>query len=319
MSKLTPFWRFIEARPGPLAVAKEWRDQLGPIYELMRPFLRPTDRRAKGYPHPDPRMPPLRVVCHRNGSVVAVDRDDPEIRIELTDTDLVLFEVNWRSLRAAIATALGLEVSRASATPENNVLHIGAWHPKPAATYPVVLVCCTDQAPQQKAVVELTLDADKPTMILTSTRGLWTGELEDYCRRRKCVLVPLDEVIEVNGASLVAGEAWRGFLEVFAIHGQIKLPANFSNRRPKRRRGEPAAKIEAIRNALVEHIRRARDHAFAAIGQGREPELLPRPLKKELAQLAGVSDYDVSRYLKDRQLARLWQIANSLEDVMKFG
>ncbi|MCC7407615.1 MAG: hypothetical protein IT442_06060, partial [Phycisphaeraceae bacterium] len=202
---------------------------------------------------------------------------------------------------------------------DGKVLHVGVWRPKRAATYPVVLICCTDQAPLQKAVIGLTLDAGKPTMILTPTRGLWTDELEGFCQQRKCVLVPLDEVIDVTDTGLAAGAAWQGFLDAFAVHGEIKPRGNFSNR-PKPKRAARAAKIEALKKVLVQHIRVARDHAYSLKQAGREPMLLPRPSKGQLAKSAGVKDYHISKcFDDDPQLPVLWDIAGDLYQVMQFG
>jgi CheY-like chemotaxis protein len=89
---------------------------------------------------------------------------------------------------------------------------------------------------------------------------------------------------------------------------------------PTRKRGERAAAIEAIRTELVEHIRSAHRHAFAALDHGKVPDLLPRPLKKDLAGRLAIPRYTVARCFGDSQeLRSLWTIAADLEQVMRVG
>ena len=91
--------------------------------------------------------------------------------------------------------------------------------------------------------------------------------------------------------------------------------------RRSRKRAERAANIELLRKELIEHIRAARDHAQAAIDFGREPELLPRPSRRDLAERAGINEAAVSRCFNDpaaTELNVLWNTAEELEAVMKF-
>lgn len=87
-----------------------------------------------------------------------------------------------------------------------------------------------------------------------------------------------------------------------------------------KKRANRATAIEAVKNELVEHIRSARHHARAAADQGKGPELLPRPLKKDLARLLGLKAHTVTRCFQDRpELRVLWEAADDLDQVMKLG
>ena len=92
-----------------------------------------------------------------------------------------------------------------------------------------------------------------------------------------------------------------------------------ATRRLKRR--DRAAGIDALRKELVQHIKAAREFAQAAIDEGREPQLLPRPLRTDLAERLGMSNSAVSRCFNDSaaaELKLLWKTAGDLEAVMKF-
>lgn len=87
-----------------------------------------------------------------------------------------------------------------------------------------------------------------------------------------------------------------------------------------KKRADRAAAIEALKRELVEHVRSARRYALATTDQGKCPELLPRPLKKDLARLLGLKAHTVTRCFKDnRELRMLWAVAGDLDQVMKFG
>lgn len=92
-------------------------------------------------------------------------------------------------------------------------------------------------------------------------------------------------------------------------------------RRPTKKRADRAANIELLRRELVEHLRAARDHAFAAKEGTGQPELLPRPTQKALGEQTGLSEPDVSRCLNDEKAAELrlyWEMADDLDQIMKF-
>jgi hypothetical protein len=91
--------------------------------------------------------------------------------------------------------------------------------------------------------------------------------------------------------------------------------------KPPRKRGEPAAKIELLVREVSAHLHAARAHAFSLQDLGREPELLPRPTQKELAERCGLSKTGVSRCVNDpdaKLLQLLWETALHLDQVMMF-
>jgi len=88
-----------------------------------------------------------------------------------------------------------------------------------------------------------------------------------------------------------------------------------------RKRSQRTATIELLQKALIEHIKSARDYAWASIDAGKGPKLLTPPLKKELARQAKVSPASVSRCFSDpsaHQLRLLWETAGDLEQILRF-
>lgn len=94
-------------------------------------------------------------------------------------------------------------------------------------------------------------------------------------------------------------------------------------KKPKaKKRGERAAKIEALENELIQHLRDARDHARSTQDLTGTPVLLPRPSQKELAVRTNMSESDVSRCLSDndaRELRVYWETAADLNKLLSYG
>lgn len=94
-----------------------------------------------------------------------------------------------------------------------------------------------------------------------------------------------------------------------------------TRRPPPRKRSGRAEKIERLVRELVEHLRAARDHAFATRDATGTPALLPRPSQTALARRAGLTKYDVTRCLQDtaaRELQLYWGLAEDLDRIMTF-
>ena len=90
---------------------------------------------------------------------------------------------------------------------------------------------------------------------------------------------------------------------------------------PAKKRAERAAKIEALKNELIEHLQAARNHAHSTKQQTGTPKLLPRPTQKALAKRAKMTEADVSRCLKDesaRELKLDWNTAADLDLIMNW-
>lgn len=89
-----------------------------------------------------------------------------------------------------------------------------------------------------------------------------------------------------------------------------------------KKRADRSGNIEALKLEMIEVIRAQREHARSATDFGREPELLPRPSRRELAERIGITEAAVSRCFSDRaapELNLLWETAGDLDAVLRFG
>ena len=111
-------------------------------------------------------------------------------------------------------------------------------------------------------------------------------------------------------------------LDIAFVEGRIHdagLGEDVSKPRRVKKRACRAANIEALRQAIVEHLRAARDHAFDAEERFGQARLLPRPTQKALGMETGLTESDVSRCLNDpeaRELRLYWDVAGDLGRIM---
>lgn len=129
-----------------------------------------------------------------------------------------------------------------------------------------------------------------------------------------CMVVALEQVVIQNDSGYTVD--WNSIEDLFAGHiADDDVPT-----KSRKKRGTRTAKIEQLRDELKRHLASAADHAIAtAEGEGYAA-LLPRPTKSELAKLAGVSKYDVTRCFADptaSELRLLWDTADNLEAVLR--
>lgn len=123
--------------------------------------------------------------------------------------------------------------------------------------------------------------------------------------------VALEEIFKWNGEHLV--------FDPSIIEYRLSQLDAAKPKRPPKKRGVRAAKIEKLERVLIEHLQAARDHAFTRKEQTGLPELLPRPTQQQLAEMLGITKSDVSRCLNDpsaRELQVYWNLADDLDRIM---
>ena len=299
----------------------EWRDRAQGALCALKGMLAPLERRARIYPNPRGGQP-LKIVRHRNGTVVAVDESDWRNRVNLQPGDDVLYRLDLRALRKALCDALdGVNIGKTAVDQTAHYLQLGNWEPKKAASFPVYLLLCASRNALRQQVLELQHQCRRPgAILLTPSRVNWSDTIEAAARSGKMLLVPICEVVEFTGGKLAETECWEEYLQAFAQMVRLTLPSNYRNKRPNARRASLMAKAEKVRKALVDHIRSARDGVVASIDAEAGARLVRFLTKSDLAKLADLEPYHVTRcFAADPQLERLYQIANDPEELLRFG
>jgi hypothetical protein len=317
------FWQWLESRPDRTAVMAEWQHVAGGCVDAVTALLQPLERAATAYPNPRPHGQPMKVVRHAEDDVVAIDPDDYQHRLGLADADIVLYQLNLRAVRSMLCQTLdGVNIAKTPVDQGSGVLQIGNWEPKKSASFPVFLMICRHRGVLREELLQLQAKCDRVgAILLTPSRMNWDDSIDALARSKKMLLVPLAEVIEPVGGAFRETPAWAEYVQGFAQMVKLTLPSNYRNKKPTPMRGTRAANIEKLEKALEKHLIAARDHAFAMVDRGKQPELLPRPEQQELAKLICSNTSAVSRCLGDPRatvLKLLWDTADSLEGVMHY-
>lgn len=317
MSSANQFWQAFELVPGLATSAWEWRVHLAGDSAVARRILRRTGDRVDclpigaGEPH--------FVVAHSNARVVAVAPDTNETTCIKVD-DLAVLAINARALRRELATALALRTSTTTIERPSR-FRVGTWEPQPSTAFPVFFAAEPDGESYDADIGVVATALDGPAIVLVPTRSVCSDRLIDASRRRGILIVPLTDVIDVDGDELTATEAWPDHLGAFCQLADVKLPSAFSNKRPTRKRASRAANIEALRVELVAEIRSRRDMLREAEDNGRNQVLPASPTKSELGVRVGLRPDAVSRCFSDStagDLKVLYDMLESPEDVRRF-
>jgi hypothetical protein len=140
-----------------------------------------------------------------------------------------------------------------------------------------------------------------------------------------------DTRIEVVPAIIPLGDvlSWKGTVIHFdhahvaaVLSEHCAAVATTDTDRPVRKRATRTATIDLLIRHMIEHVKAARDHALTTSRYRGEAELLPRPTKRQLGRMIGVSEVSVGRCFTDptaRELRFLWELAGGLERLLEHG
>ena len=146
MSDLDQLWEFLEHQPVLAGVIAQWRDWLGPAFDVTKNFfLRRTGDISNTYPCPAPRAEgcPRRVVIHADNDIVAVCGNwPPECeKIQLSRDDLAIYELRLDSIARHVARACGFDGPSGEVVDGlDGVRSIGTFTPSTGARAPAYLV-----------------------------------------------------------------------------------------------------------------------------------------------------------------------------------
>jgi hypothetical protein len=199
MSELSRFWSGLEALPGLAGVRLEWQQVWGDHWEVGQHFLRASREPAATYPCPSPGGDgcPRGVIVHGEQDIVAVCRARPRgcDDLRLAKADIVVWELDWRRLSAAVATALGL-------TPLSRPDHVLpqtwriGWHYLVGGQR--VAVCLTIQHDPQgfsAALSRLRAALRLPIILASPTAALCRDDSTDLLQRTGICLLALDQCL----------------------------------------------------------------------------------------------------------------------------
>lgn len=248
---------------------------------------------------------------HRVGSITYPDgqtrfftRCPENGRLEVDREHLLQWHVDFAPIFKALANGYGIKAESEEVVP-NRVWKIG--RAAIGGRSRVAWVARGLSWPDARKVAELLPKGKSPVLFLLGLRP--ENGLIDL---RPDSIIELRDVMSLCNGKLVFDRE--------GADDQLSAVPEPAKKTPKKR-ATRAATIDALQRELTAHLIAARDHAHAGTQRGDPPELLPRPMQKDLADRLGVPESAVSRALHDpaAHLVRvLWDTANNLDQVLKF-
>ena len=224
--KLTNFCEVICNRHRNSNVIKGWQNSLQEEFAPLRSYFRPLDQLAHFYPGKD-QYESYRIVIHRDGSIVGVDDEDWDNRIQLTQSDIVLYEFNRDLFRDSLCAAFGLQPSKIPIPEMARIIHLGYWEPEKSARFPVDLLLPGAFNLRDKVFEQIVNKTEFAQILLVPSRNHWDGTLGDLAKKHNILLVPLDEVIWLEDGKICPTPLWPEYLTAFCQMVDISLPSRY--------------------------------------------------------------------------------------------
>lgn len=139
-------------------------------------------------------------------------RKCPDIRLE--QTDLIVYELDWRQLGSAIQEALELTAGYLTDPAIPNYAVIGQYRPTAIDTFLAVLVTGSEERDLESRVDTITVRAGRPFILLLPTRRFFNPAIEARMKDHASALLPLDEILtfSVENGFECAGSPWDALL-----------------------------------------------------------------------------------------------------------
>ena len=195
-SRPTGIWHAFEAIPGTAAVDIEWKALLGSDYETAKAFLRPNGKMAASHPCVVRRGCGCghEVVVHDSEAIVAVCRCERGCEtFSLQRSDIVVYELDRRSLDAALAKVFGLFEETDSATDLPGTTRIGVYSLYAGYRFPVYLTIQMEPDDFNRILDGLLSRNDNPFILLAPTRNHCTSMAEKRLAAKGSIYIPLSE------------------------------------------------------------------------------------------------------------------------------
>ncbi len=190
------------------ATLSEWQMAARDQFPLLRPLLRPTDKKALCYACPSPGGEgcPRHIISTKKG-ILAVCGDQARLcnTLRLNPEDIIVYELDQRKVTEVIARILGIPHGFAEISGLSQTWQVGDYHPAAGHRCPIFLTITTEQADLQHTANGLFGIIRQPFILIVPTRQFITLAMEDMLARIKARFMTLDEMTVWNQEELVSG------------------------------------------------------------------------------------------------------------------
>lgn len=203
-------------------VIQHWKNRLEEEFDVLSRFLYPTDESAISYPKN--LWVYYRIVVYPDGKVLGVNDEDVTDRIHLTQADIIKHKFDLKMFRREMCETFGLKPSTDEIGKIIHGVPWGTWEPEKGIAFPVTMLFVGSDFRGQ--VLERILNRKAAGEILiTPTRLEWKNNLEEIARENKILLVPLNEIVQMEDGKLMLTPEWTEYLTAFCKMVEMDLPS----------------------------------------------------------------------------------------------
>jgi hypothetical protein len=217
MKRTESFWTALEALPTGQAVLAEWELEFGAEFAGGRGFLLPTQEQAENYPCTNRFRCECRhrVVVHTATDLVACcECEAGDCRpIRLEPKDVLVWTLDISKFLGAVQRALRFDASASTqfyAAPRT--CQVGTYG---GLRWPVYFLSPMSGELFLEELEGLFGIGDGHFILLTPTRGHYSGEVESAVKRNRCALIPLSRCLALEGKRFVVTHSIEPILQEF--------------------------------------------------------------------------------------------------------
>jgi ElaB/YqjD/DUF883 family membrane-anchored ribosome-binding protein len=197
------------------------KDELG----VMLRFLYPTDDLAAAYPGRYD-WETYRIVIHRSGRIVGIDDEDYDNQLALTKADIIKHQFDLNMFRNEMCAGLGLTPDTQEIGYWDRIIPWGTWEPEKGVAFPVSLSLVNFSRDFHARILTFILERQGlGNIVLTPTRSEWEGNIEELARKNKVLLVPLNDILQIENDRITATPEWNEYLIAFCKMVERDLPS----------------------------------------------------------------------------------------------
>ena len=203
-------------------VVVHWKNRLQEEFDILSRFMYPTDELAVTYPQS--LWTYYRIVVYPDGKVIGVNDEDVTDRIHLTKADIIKHKFDLKMFRREMCETFGLKPSTDEIGKLIHGVSWGTWEPEKGIAFPVnMLFVGSDFRGQVLGRVLRRKAAGE--ILITPTRLEWKDGLEEITRENKILLVPLNEILQMEDGKLMPTSEWDEYLTAFCKMVEMDLPS----------------------------------------------------------------------------------------------
>ena len=209
-------------------VMLEWERILGEEFYPLSRFLLPTDEIAARYPGTDASFAcDLHVKVMSDGKIIGHVRGT-RIRFELKMSDVLEHRFDLWNFRCETLECLGLTSQFGEISKWDHTIPWGTWEPERGTAFPVThFIGGYPSRSFQERVVEVALRRKAAgEIIFTPERSEWSPDSCEIARRHNILLVPLDEVLQMEDDKFMPTPEWDEYLLAFCKMVEMDLPSS---------------------------------------------------------------------------------------------